>query len=218
MGLEHLGHTRAEHLADGVVHFLSVVAALAGAAVLLTWSLTSPEVARPAPLVIYAAGLVATFGFSAAYNMTHQRAIRAILRRLDHAAIFIMIAGTYTPIALLGLGGITGTLLVLAAWSITGLGIFLKLFFFHRAYRAVFFLYLAQGWLAAIVIVPLARTLSLPVLLLISLGGLVYTLGTIVHHRENWAYNRAIWHGFVLVAASMHFAAILTLMANGPAT
>ena len=211
MRLEHVGHSRGEHLADGIVHVLGVVLAILAAALLLNIAQTQSPGARSWPLVVYAVGLLATFGFSAAYNMTHHGRLRALLRRFDHAAIFIMIAGTYTPIALIGLGGNSGWFLVIGAWSIAIVGIFLKVFFFHSAYRAVFFLYLLQGWLALIVIVPVSQALSLPILLLIALGGVVYTLGTIVHHRENWAYNRAIWHGFVLSAAMIHFAAVFSL-------
>ena len=209
--MEHLGHTRTEHLADGIVHFLSVAAALAGAAFLVTWSLIDRSGEHSGVILIYSFGLIASFSLSAAYNMTHHARLRAILRRFDHAAIFVMIAGTYTPIALIGIGGKVGWFLVLAAWSIAGIGVILKLFFFHKAYRAVFFLYLLQGWLAVIVIVPMVRDLSLPVLILVAVGGLIYTLGTIIHHRENWAYNRAIWHGFVLAAAAVHFVAVFEL-------
>ncbi len=193
------------------MHFLSVAAALTGSAFLVSWSLFGSPRGHPGPILIYSFGLIASFSLSAAYNMTHHARIRALLRRFDHAAIFVMIAGTYTPIALIGIGGDIGWFLVLAAWSIAGLGIILKLFFFHKAYRAVFFLYLLQGWLAIIVIGPMVRDLSLPVLILVAVGGLIYTFGTIIHHRENWAYNRAIWHSFVLAAAAVHFVAVFEL-------
>ncbi len=217
MRLQHVGHSRAEHLADGIVHAFGVVLAILAAVVLLNLAQTAAPGARSWPLIVYAIGLLATFGFSAAYNMTHHAGLRAFLRRFDHAAIFLMIAGTYTPVALIGLGGNAGWFLVIGAWSIAIIGIFLKIFFFHSAYRAVFFLYLLQGWLALIVIVPVSRALSPPILLLIALGGVVYTLGTIVHHRENWAYNRAIWHGFVLSAAMIHFAAVFSLASGAGA-
>ena len=99
------GYTPREHIADAVVHVLGVVFAVAGAAALLTWAALRVPADRIWPLVPYAAGLVATFAFSAAYNMTLHARIRAVLRRFDHAAIYVMIAGTYTPMALIGLGG-----------------------------------------------------------------------------------------------------------------
>ena len=207
-----LDHSFAEYVADSTVHILGVAAALIGATALLVWAaFSAPPDALP-PLVAYVIGLIATFSFSAAYNMTLHQPTRAVLRRFDHAAIFVMIAGTYTPLAFIGIGGAAGFRLAAAAWAIAVLGIILKLVFFHRFYRAVFLLYLIQGWLAVAAVLPMIRTLSPHVLGLILGGGILFTLGTIFHKHDNWPYNRAIWHGFVLVAAAMHYLAILAMV------
>ncbi len=170
------------------------------------------------PLIIYSIGLIATFAFSAAYNMClHPGGARAVLRRFDHAAIFIMIAGTYTPpMALIGIGGgaMGGVALASITWGgIAVIGVFLKLFFFHRFYRTTHALYLIQGWLAVLAIVPMVKALPVLATVLIVLGGVTYTLGTLFHHREDWPFNRAIWHGMVLAAASTHYAAVVTVAA-----
>lgn len=209
-----LDHTYSEHVADGVVHVLGVTAALIGATTLLIWAAMAAPADRLLPLLVYSVGLIGTFSLSAAYNMTVHEHARKILRRFDHAAIFVMIAGTYTPVALIGIGGASGIALTAAAWSIAVLGMVLKLFFFHRFYRAVFALYLIQGWLAVAAILPMVQTLSAAVLTLIAAGGIIYSLGTIVHHRENWAYNRAIWHVLVLAAASLHYGAVFALASS----
>ncbi|PID35310.1 MAG: DNA-binding protein [Rhodobacterales bacterium] len=208
-----LDHSFGEHLADGIVHGLSVVAALIGATALVVWAAMAAPGGHIPPLIIYALGLIATFAFSAAYNMCLHPGARAVLRRFDHAAIFIMIAGTYTPMALIGIGGAKGVLLASAVWSIAVIGVFLKLFFFHRFYRTTHVLYLVQGWLALIAIVPMVRALPLPATVLIVLGGVTYTLGTLFHHRDDLPFNRAIWHGMVLAAAATHYAAVLTVAA-----
>lgn len=202
-----LGYSAREHVADAVVHVLGLVFAVAGASALLTWAVLTIPADRIWPLVPYAAGLVATFALSAAYNMTLHARIRAVLRRFDHAAIYLMIAGTYTPMALIGLGGGRGLALAIAAWSLAGLGIVLKLAWFHRWPRLGFTLYLAQGWLGIVAAWPMIQALPVPALVLILAGGLTYTFGTLFHHGR-MRYATAIWHGHVLAAAITHYVAV----------
>lgn len=201
----------AEHIADGVLHVIGVVAAVAGASVLLTWAALSMEGARIAALVPYAIGLIATFAFSAAYNMTLHTQVRAVLRRLDHAAIYLMIAGTYTPVALIGVGGGYGIALAAASWAIALAGVMLKVLWFHRFERLGFWLYLAQGWLCLAAIGPIVAALPLAALILLVVGGLIYTVGT-YFFRHARPFARAIWHGHVLAAAATHYAAVLLVV------
>jgi len=206
-----LDHSLAEHIADGVMHVLGLAAAIAGATALMVWAALAVPPERIWPLVPYAIGLVATFAFSAAYNLTLHRKIRAILRRFDHAAIYLMIAGTYTPMAIIGLGGGRGLALAIAAWGLAVFGITLKLAFFHRWPRLGFGLYLAQGWLGVIAAWPLMQALPLPALILLLVGGLTYTLGTIFY-AARWRFSTAIWHGHVLAAAATHYAAVVLIV------
>jgi len=208
-----LDHTKNEHLADGIVHALGVAAALGGALTLIIWAALAAPLEHIAALAVYAIGLIATFSFSAAYNMTLHAKARAILRRFDHAAIFIMIAGTYTPMALIGIGGAKGIALTAAVWGIAAAGVVLKLFFFGRLTRTAFGLYLVQGWLALVAIGPMLANLPTGALILLITGGLTYTAGTLFHHRDSWPFNRAIWHSFVLAAAGTHYAAVFQVAA-----
>ena len=203
-----LGYSPSEHVADAVVHVLGVVFAVAAASALLTWAVLRVPADRIWALVPYAAGLVATFAFSAAYNMTLHTRIRAVLRRFDHAAIYVMIAGTYTPMALIGLGGGRGFALAIAAWSLAGLGIVLKLAWFPRWPRLGFALYLAQGWLGLLAAWPMIQSLPPVALVLILAGGVTYTFGTLFHHGR-MRYATAIWHGHVLAAAVAHYIAVI---------
>ncbi|GKY87581.1 PAQR family membrane homeostasis protein TrhA [Sinisalibacter aestuarii] len=203
-----LDHTLAEHVADGVMHVLGLAAAIAGATALMVWAALSVPADRLWPLIPYAVGLVATFALSAAYNLTLHRRIRAVLRRFDHAAIYLMIAGTYTPMAIIGIGGGRGLALAIAAWSLAVFGITLKLAFFHRWPRLGFVLYLAQGWLGVVAAWPLMQSLPLAALILLLIGGVTYTLGTIFYAKA-WPFSTAIWHGHVLAAAATHYAAII---------
>ncbi|MEJ2029016.1 MAG: hemolysin III family protein [Maritimibacter sp.] len=207
-----LTHTLAEHIADGVMHILGLVAAIAGATALLVWAILAVPQDRLWPLIPYVVGLVATFAFSAAYNLTLHQKIRAVLRRFDHAAIYLMIAGTYTPMALIGVGGGRGWALAIAAWGLAVFGITLKLAFFHRWPRLGFILYLGQGWLGVLAAWPMMQSLPPAALILIAAGGLTYTLGTIFY-AANWRFSTAIWHGHVVAAAAAHYAAVLMIVA-----
>jgi hemolysin III len=200
-----------EHIADGIIHLLGVVGSLIAVASLFFYADASLADISIPPLIIYCIGLIATFVFSAAYNMTKHPGVKAVFQRLDHSAIFIMIAGTYTPLALIGIGGGWGDFLAISVWVIAAVGVFIKLFFCEQTGRISLLLYLGQGWLAVIAIKPMYESLSLYSLTLIALGGLIYTLGVIFYRRDDWRYNRAIWHSFVLIAASIHYAAVLDI-------
>ena len=201
--------TYREYVADGVVHGFGVFAALFGAASLIYWAMGDAPMGHLPPMVIYGAGLIASFTLSAAYNMTLHRSARRMLRRFDHAAIYIMIAGTYTPIALIGIGGTTGMALVAAAWTLAIIGVALKIFYFRRFKRISFMLTLMQGWMAVLMIGPLIASFSPVVLVLLVGGGVMFTLGIIFHLGEHLPFNRAIWHVHVLLGAAAHYAAVV---------
>ena len=203
-----LEHTQAEHIADGVMHVLGLAFAIAGATALMVWAALAVPPERIWPLIPYVIGLVASFAFSAAYNLTLHRKIRAVLRRFDHAAIYLLIAGTYTPMAIIGISGGRGVALAIAAWSLALFGMTLKLAFFHRWRRLGFALYLGQGWLGVLAAWPLITSLPLSVLILILVGGVTYSAGTIFYAKA-WPFSTAIWHGLVLAAAAIHYAAVI---------
>ncbi|MDA5094325.1 hemolysin III family protein [Aliiroseovarius sp. KMU-50] len=201
-----------EYIADGVIHGLGVLAAFAGATALVVWAAHSGPMGHLPLVAIYAVGLIASFLLSAAYNMTLHREARSVLRRFDHAAIFFLIASTYTPLALVGIGGTNGLALNLAAWTIALVGITLKLFFFGRFERFTFQLMLMQGWLAVLAIGPLIANFSLAILILLVGGGVLFTLGTLFHVRDHLPFNRAIWHSHVLAGAAMHYTAVFMIL------
>lgn len=198
-----------ERLVDAVVHVIGIVFAIAGISVLLAFAAINLDTLGVTSLAVYAAGLAAMVGFSAAYHMvTHQRA-KAVLRRLDHSAIFIMIAGSYTPFALVKIGGAWGYALFGIVWAVALVGVVIKLISPHRFERVSIALYLAQGWTVIMAIGPLVSAVSVPVLVLLAVGGLLYTVGVLFHLWEGLSYHNAIWHLFVLAAAGCHYAAVL---------
>jgi hemolysin III len=146
---------------------------------------------------------------SAAYNLASDGPIKAILRRFDYAAIFFKIASTYTPFAAIKVGGWAGGGLLTVVWTIALFGLTLKLLFPERLIKTSYFLYLAQGWAGVIFFVPLVNSLSNLTLILLGLGGILYTVGVAFHLWQTLRYHNAIWHGFVLCASCFHFVAVL---------
>ncbi|TCH98531.1 hemolysin III family protein [Roseococcus sp. SYP-B2431] len=197
--------------ADACIHVLGLAASIA-ACVTLAAAMPWPVEWVPAfALGLYALGLVAMLGCSAAYNLAAEGRGKRLLRRLDHAAIFVMIAGTYSPVALLGLGGGWGWSVAAFVWAGALAGAGLKLFAPGRFERAAIAAYLLLGWAGIVAIVPLAAALPGLDLALLGAGGLLYSLGVIVHVSRRMPYQNAIWHGFVLAAAACHFVVVLRL-------
>lgn len=208
-------YTRAELLADGVVHMLGVAFSIVAVAFMLFWAVYSLEASGVVCVAVYGVATIAVFLCSAAYNMAWSPSRRAILRRLDHAAIFLKIAGTYTPFAALSLGGAVGAALLGAVWTIAAVGVPIALFAHQGMMRSVVWLYLAQGWIVILAIGPLAAALSVLALALLVAGGLLYTVGVAFHLWEKLKYHNAIWHGFVLAASACMYGAVWAALPTG---
>jgi hemolysin III len=159
--------------------------------------------------LIYAAGLLAMLGCSAAYNMFRTSRWRDWLRRFDHAAIFAMIAGTYTPFTLLGLKGAWSISLTAVIWAVAAIGIAIKLLKPQRIETVSIGLYLALGWIGVVAAGPFMAAFDPVTLSLLAAGGILYSSGVVFHLWHRLPYQNAIWHGFVLAAAAVHYAAVV---------
>jgi hemolysin III len=201
-------YTRAEELADACVHTIGVTAGTIAAIALVAAALAHLPTTAATAVVIYALGMLAVFCFSAAYNLSRSPR-RWLLRRCDHAAIFIKIAATYTPFAAVKMGGTIGFALLAAVWGIALAGAAAKLLVPQRFGRMSYVLYLAQGWTCVFTVQPLLSVLSPTAMMLLLVGGVLYTVGVVFHLSERLPYHNAIWHGFVLAASACHFAAVL---------
>ncbi len=153
--------------------------------------------------------LVATFTCSAGYHLVVRPRIKEVFRRLDHAAIFLMIAGTYTPFVLIKMDNAWGLGLLAVVWGMAAIGIAIKLFAPRFLDGLSTALYLVQGWAVVAAWEPLQTALSSSVLTLLMVGGVLYTVGVVFHLWNRLPYQNAIWHGFVLSAASCHYAAVI---------
>jgi hemolysin III len=165
-------------------------------------------------VVIYSVGLVAVFGFSAGYHLVTLPGPKALLRRCDHAAIFVKIAATYTPFAVVKIGGIGGLTLLGGVWAIAVVGVIAKLGWPERFPRAAYVLYLGQGWAGIAVFDSLMEALPTSTLVLLGVGGCLYTIGVVFHLWRTLPYHNAIWHAFVLTASACLFAAVAEAVAT----
>jgi hemolysin III len=206
-------YTLGERVADGCIHLVGVVASLAAAATLTTVAILYLPPLSTLGIAVYCLGLVAVFGFSAGYHLVNRPGVKAILRRFDHAAIYVKIAATYTPFAMVKLGGAIGFGLLGAVWAVGLFGVAAKLFWPAQLVRTSYVLYLAQGWACVAALQPLAAALPGRALILLVLGGALYTIGVAFHLWHSLRYHNAIWHGLVLVASACHFAAVVDAVA-----
>lgn len=206
-------YSRGEYLADLAAHVLGLALGVVATVALLV---EASHYGQPLLIVgagLYGLGLVAMLSCSAAYNLCPPSATKSLLRRLDHAAIFIMIAGTYTPLLLNRVGGDWGLGLLSFVWLVAFGGAFLKIMFPRRWEMATIALYVGLGWSILIAINPLLQSVSMPSLILIGAGGVIYSIGVIFHLWDRLPYQNAIWHWLVLIAATCHYIAIMNEVA-----
>ncbi|WP_051614929.1 hemolysin III family protein [Phyllobacterium sp. UNC302MFCol5.2] len=198
----------AELWADGVVHVLGTTLAIVGSIILLTIVLGQSAIGTSTATAIYVGTLVLSMGLSATYNIWPESPIKYLLRRFDHSAIYLLIAGTYTPFM-----AKSGTWWLLAGvWATAVVGVVLKLVMPGRFDRLAIGLYLLLGWSGVSAYHQLEGALSASVLWLILAGGIVYSCGVIFHVLERLPFHNAIWHSFVLTAAGIHFAAVYSVV------
>jgi len=202
-------YTLGERVADGTIHVISVAASLVALIALLVIGIHTQMVSWVLALAIYGVALVATFSFSAGYHLVGRPKLKEILRRFDHAAIFLMIAGTYTPFVLIKMNNAWGLGLLAVVWTMAAIGIAIKLFLPRFLDGLSTALYLVQGWAVLAAWEPLRSALPGGVLTLLMVGGVLYTIGVVFHLWNRLPYQNAIWHGFVLTAASCHYAAVI---------
>ena len=204
----HWRYDRAELIADGAVHALGVTLAIAGAIALLqaARSLAPVELAAAA---IYAAGLVTVLGVSAAYNTLPVSPLKGRLRRFDHAAIYLLIAGTYTPFLTQLKNGLVAAVLLAGVWGASVAGMALKLALPGRYDRLSVGFYLLVSWSGVAAYEAVLDVLPGSTLALLAAGGVLYTTGVVFHLWESLRFQNAIWHAFVLAAAACHYGAVL---------
>lgn len=198
--------SRSENLADAAVHVAGIVLAIGGLFLLLQLAERSSSIWPAVTSVIYGGTLFLCYVSSLLYNCTRHRQAR-LLMALDHCAIFLLIAGTYTPIATMVLEFHLGWALLAAIWTLAVTGIVLRLLSFHHFRRVALALYVSMGWLGLAWAGALLDALGIDGLSLLGLGGLAYTSGLIFFCWDR-PFSLALWHLFVLLGSVCHFCAI----------
>jgi len=205
-------YDRAELIADGIVHGIGLFCGLIAATALIVLAAVFASTYAIVSVSVYAAGLLAMLGFSAAYNLWPVSRGKWLLRRFDHSAIYILIAATYTPVFAQLQDSVFAMSLLAGVWGVAAVGIVLKLFFPGRFDKISVGLYLAMGWSGLIAYDAGLSSLPHLALWFIGAGGLLYTLGIIFHAWHRLRFQNAIWHSFVLLGAACHYTAVLDLV------
>lgn len=202
-------YSRAELIADGVVHAVGIVLAIAAGSALLALSLFRTGPGEYIAAVFYVISLLTVLSVSLAYNLWPMTPAKWILRRFDHAAIYLLIAASYTPfLAQIDDVALGGSMIALV-WGAAVAGMMIKMLLPGRYDRLAVVFYLAIGWSGVVILRPLLDTLPSSALWLLLAGGIVYSCGVIFFAWHRLRFQNAVWHGFVVVGAGLHFAAVM---------
>lgn len=199
--------TDAARLSDLIVHVVGLTMAIIGGAVLFGFALATSNPGLIAAIIIYVIGLIAMLSFSTAYNFAPPEK-RAGRNKFDHAGIFLMIGASYTPFTTQTLSGAWAWGMTSVIWAIVGLCIAAKLLEVKLPKKIWTGIYLALGWIVVFALKPLIAALPGTSLALLLLGGIVYSLGVVFYVNRTLIHAKAVWHGHVVAAAAMHWAAI----------
>ena len=198
-----------EERASALTHGVGALAALAGGAVLVALASLHGDGWQLAAAIVFSISLLLLYSASTLYHAVQQPRAKSALKVLDHCAIYLLIAGTYTPFTLVALRGDVGRNLFVAIWSLAAAGIAFKLFFTGRFKLLSTAIYVAMGWLVLVAIHPVMQALDAWTFGWLLAGGAFYTLGTVFYHRPSMRYSHAVWHLFVVAGSVCHYIAVL---------
>ena len=201
-------HYLREELANAWTHGVGAAAALAGGGILITLAALHGDGWQLVSAIVFGVSLLLLYTASTLYHAIQHPVVKGRLKVFDHCAIYLLIAGTYTPFTLIGLRGPWGWGLFTAIWGLAVAGVIFKLFYTGRFKLLSTAIYIAMGWLIIVAIKPLLAALDGWTLGWLLAGGLAYTLGTVFYHRPNLRYSHAIWHLFVIAGSVGHFVAV----------
>lgn len=202
-------YSKKEELANTVTHGVGLLASVIGLVLMLVKSFNyQADMLTFFSMTAYGSSMILLYLASTLYHANTKPSAQRWLKTFDHCAIYLLIAGSYTPFLLVGLRTPLAIGLMGVIWLIALVGIIGKVVFIYRFERLSLYSYLSMGWLSLVVIYQLAITIDIGGLVLLALGGVVYSLGVIFYANDRIPYNHAIWHGFVLAGSACHFFAI----------
>ncbi|UCE84937.1 MAG: hemolysin III family protein [Deltaproteobacteria bacterium] len=202
-------YSAAEEIAHAVTHGLGLILSAAGLVALVAAATLRGTTWHVVGCAVFGVTLVLLYAASTLYHGVTSPRAKRVLRQVDHAAVFLLIAGTYTPFTLVNLRGSWGFTLLALVWGLAILGVALHVAIPRGARRLSVPLSLAMGWLVVIALEPLVRSVHPEGLLLMVLGGVAYTLGVVFYTWRRLPYNHLIWHLFVMAGSACHFSCVL---------
>jgi hemolysin III len=200
--------THREEIANAVTHGIGVILSIGGGAVLITLASIHAGAREIISVVVFSAALVLLYTASTLYHAARHPRLKSRLKVLDHCAIFLMIAATYTPFTIAAIRGGWGWSLFGIVWGLAVFGIVFKLFFTGRFKALSTLTYIGMGWLVVVAFAPLSQALTPTALALLITGGVFFTVGAVVYHFDRLPFSHAVWHLFVLAGSISHFAAV----------
>ena len=202
-------YSMAEEMANGITHGIGVVLAIAALGILTAFASIYGSAWHVVSVSIYAATLVILYTASTLYHSIQKPRAKRLLQVVDHSAIYLLIAGTYTPFTLVSLRGPWGRWLVGVIWGLAAFGEVFQLSFKRRWSAVSLVLYIGMGWVVVVAVKPLIVSVATGGVVLLVLGGLAYTAGVLFYGWKKLKYHHAIWHLFVLAGSILHFFAVL---------
>jgi len=200
--------TLGEEIANSVTHGVGALLSVAGLTLMLVLAADENDSTRIASSIIYGSSLILLFLFSTLYHSFKHHSARVVFQVLDHCAIYLLIAGTYTPFLLISLKGGWGYSLMAVIWGLAVFGVVFKICYGERYPRVSLMTYLSMGWLILIAGAEMIARVPMEGLVLLAAGGLIYTIGTLFFIWDRMPYNHAVWHLFVMGGSVCHFFAI----------
>lgn len=197
-----------EEIANAVTHGLGTAAAIVATTLLLVKGSGSLSGWQLAGIAVYGGSMITLFLASTLYHAIHHEASKAVLKRIDHIAIYLLIAGSYTPFMSITLQSASAHALLTVVWGLALIGLVFKIYFIHRFPRVSLITYLVMGWLAMFMVYELWQVLPRPGFWLLIAGGLCYTVGAAFYAMKNMRYSHAIWHLWVIAGAVCHCVSI----------
>jgi hemolysin III len=198
-----------EEIANGITHGIGIVLSITGLAVLTSFASVFGNAWHIVSCSIYGATQILLYTASTLYHSIPLPRAKAVLRRLDHSVIYLLIAGTYTPFTLINLRGPWGWSLFAIVWGLAITGILMQNFLIRQKALITTIPYIAMGWVAIIGIKPMVETVAPGGVALLISGGLAYTVGCLFYIWRKLPYHHAIWHVFVMLGSALHFFAVL---------
>ncbi|WP_300464534.1 hemolysin III family protein [Desulfobacula sp.] len=204
-----------EEIANSITHGIGAALSIAALAILVVSASGNGDTLRVLSLSIYGTTLILLYLSSTLYHSFSDERIKQFFKVMDHSSIYLLIAGSYTPIVLVSIRGAWGMTVFVIVWAMAVAGIIAKIFLTGKYDKISVLFYIAMGWLIVFAIKPMFQTVPLKLLIWLLVGGISYTFGIIFYAWEKMPYNHAVWHLFVLGGSITHFFGILFYLTDG---